>query len=197
MTLLDAQEYDPEKRESAPSGSFVVAFRFLWSCWLWLWWNRYWPEERVVGHFFDALQKQDYKTAYGIWMHDPAVGEASPEQHPKYPFNEFYRDWGPGGEWGIIKPRKFTAPAVSRWRQRRGRRCDRERPRATRAGLGGEAGSHAELSAVRTHIPVNPQQGEPAGSDASRNEPRREKQVPRAIRPRHGMTKQKSRFLAR
>ena len=35
------------------------------------WWFRYWPQERIVGHFFDALQQQDYKSAYGIWMHDP------------------------------------------------------------------------------------------------------------------------------
>ena len=52
---------------------------------------------------FDALQKQDYNTAYGIWMHDPEW-----QQHPQQacrniPFNDFYRDWGPGGEWGLIK----------------------------------------------------------------------------------------------
>ena len=69
------------------------------------WWFRYWPEERVVGHFFDALQKQDYKTAYGIWMRDPEW-QKHPEQHPKYPYGDFYRDWGPGGEWGLIKTQK-------------------------------------------------------------------------------------------
>ena len=51
------------------------------------------------------LQKQDYQTAYGIWMHDPQWAQ-HPGEHPKYPYNDFYRDWGPGGEWGIIKTKK-------------------------------------------------------------------------------------------
>ena len=33
-------------------------------------------------------------------------GSSIPTDHPKYPFNEFYRDWGPGGEWGLIKTQK-------------------------------------------------------------------------------------------
>ena len=114
MTLLDAQEYDPAKARKRKQtnhfgdrdpGDRRSALG---------WWFRYWPEERIVGHFFDALQKQDYKTAYGIWMHDPQWAQ-HPEQHPKYPFNEFYQDWGPGGEWGLIKTHKVygasTCPA--------------------------------------------------------------------------------------
>ena len=69
------------------------------------WWFRYWPEERVAGKFFAALEKQDYNTAYGIWMQDPGW-QKHPEQHPKYPFGDFYRDWGPGGEWGLIKTQR-------------------------------------------------------------------------------------------
>ena len=41
------------------------------------WWFRYWPEEHVAGHF-RALQRQDYNTAYGIWMQDPQW-----QQHPE------------------------------------------------------------------------------------------------------------------
>ncbi len=26
-----------------------------------------------------------------------------------YPYNEFYRDWGPGGEWGLVKNYKIYA----------------------------------------------------------------------------------------
>ena len=109
------------------------------------WWFRYWPEEHLVGNFFDALQKQDYKTAYGIWMHDPDWTAAS-RQHPKYPFNEFYRDWGPGGEWGLIKTQKmYGASTCPGRRQRSGGGRDRERPRRTRAGVGGEIGQDVEL----------------------------------------------------
>jgi hypothetical protein len=104
MTLLDAQQYDEEKarkrtRRIISSISILLIVLGL------LWWFRYWPQERIVGHFFDALQKQDYKTAYGIWMHNPDWAQ-HPEKYPKYPYNEFYRDWGPGGEWGLIKTQK-------------------------------------------------------------------------------------------
>jgi hypothetical protein len=104
MTLLDAQEYDPEnaRKRTRRIVSSIVAVLILAG---FVWWFRYWPEERLVGKFFDSLQKQDYKTAYGIWMHD-ANWSQHPAQFPKYPYNEFYRDWGPGGEWGLIKTQK-------------------------------------------------------------------------------------------
>jgi hypothetical protein len=104
MTLLDAQEYDSEKaRKRRKQIISTVALLLIVVCVVW--WNRYWPDKRIVGHFFDALQKQDYRTAYGIWMHDPEWAQ-HPSEHPKYPFNDFYRDWGPGGEWGLIKTQR-------------------------------------------------------------------------------------------
>ena len=115
MTLLDAKQYDPEKSRKKRSRIIaailiVIVLAFLG------WWFRYWPQERIVGHFFQALEKQDYNQAYGIWMHDPDW-QKHPQQHPKYPFNEFYRDWGPGGEWGLIKTEKVygasTCPGPS------------------------------------------------------------------------------------
>ncbi len=33
---------------------------------------RFWPEEHLVDKFFAALQKQDYETAYGLYMADPS-----------------------------------------------------------------------------------------------------------------------------
>ena len=110
MTLLDAQEYDPEKgrkRKRRIISAIVIVLLVLGLGW----WFRYWPQEHIVGNFFDALQRQDYKTAYGIWMHDPQW-EQHLDQHAKYPFNEFYRDWGPGGEWGLIKTQKVYAAST-------------------------------------------------------------------------------------
>ena len=104
MTLLDAQEYDPEKARKRRIRIITAITILIVVCALG-WWFRYWPEERIARHFFDALQKQDYKTAYGIWMEDPQWTQ-HPDRHPKYLFNDFYRDWGPGGEWGIIKTQK-------------------------------------------------------------------------------------------
>ena len=107
MTLLDAKEYDPEK-ERRKKIRIVSAIVFLLLAAFFLWWFRYWPEQRVAEHFFDALQKQDYESGYGIWMHDPQWRQ-HPERYKKYPFNEFYTDWGPGGQWGLVKSYKIYA----------------------------------------------------------------------------------------
>jgi hypothetical protein len=104
MTLLDAQEYDPSKARKRKQ-RIISAIAIVLIVAGVVWWNRYWPEEHLVGKFFTALQAQDYKTAYAIWMQDPQW-QQHPQQHPKYPFNEFYRDWGPGSQWGLIKTQK-------------------------------------------------------------------------------------------
>ena len=70
MTLLDAREYDPAKERKRRT-QIIVAIALLAFLSGLAWWFRYWPQEQVVGKFFDALQRQDYNTAYGIWMHDP------------------------------------------------------------------------------------------------------------------------------
>jgi len=69
---------------------------------------RFWPEQRLVDHFFAALQKQDYETAYGLYMADPGWKQ-HPQQHSMYSYGEFYRDWGLGGEWGLVKTYKVYA----------------------------------------------------------------------------------------
>lgn len=107
MTLLDAKEYDPEK-ERRKKVRIISAIVFVLLAAFFLWWFRYWPEQRVAEHFFDALQKQDYESGYGIWMHDPQWRQ-HPDHYKKYPFNEFYTDWGPGGQWGLVKSYKIYA----------------------------------------------------------------------------------------
>ena len=107
MTLLDAKEYDPHKERKRRT-RIISAILVLLLLGFLGWWFRYWPEERIADHFFDALQRQDFETAYGIWMHDPQWKQ-HPDRFPKYPYNEFYRDWGPGGEWGLIKSHTIYA----------------------------------------------------------------------------------------
>ena len=107
MTLLDAKEYDPEKERKRRTRIISVVVLVLVAAGL-TWWFRFWPEERVAERFFDALQQQSYESAYAIWMHDPQWRQ-HPDRYQKYPFNEFYRDWGPGGEWGVIKSHKIYA----------------------------------------------------------------------------------------
>ena len=102
MTLFEAPAYDPghERRRKFTIAAViliviaVVAVAFVF---------RNWPEEHTVSHFFDALQHQQYEKAYGIWVAD-ADWKQHPEKHQRYSYNEFYyRDWGPGGDWGLIK----------------------------------------------------------------------------------------------
>ncbi len=109
MTLLDAKDFDAGKERKRKARIILVVAVVIVVAGL-LWWFRFWPEEHVVGHFFDALQKQDYTTAYGIWMHDPEW-QKHPGQFQKYPYADFYRDWGPGSEWGLIKTQKVFGAA--------------------------------------------------------------------------------------
>jgi hypothetical protein len=66
-----------------------------------VWFNRYWPQERRVEHFFSQLEAQQYTAAYGTWMNDPDWMQ-HPQRYQRYPYERFYMDWGPDGEWGAI-----------------------------------------------------------------------------------------------
>lgn len=101
MTLLDAQEYDyarQRRRRIRIISILVLALVIAGLAWEY----HNWPEEHVVDRFFDALQQQNYEAGYGIWMHD-SNWKQHPQKYTQYSYNDFYRDWGPGGEWGIIK----------------------------------------------------------------------------------------------
>ena len=77
------------------------------------WLYRNWPEERVVNHFFTALQHQDYESAYAIYFND-ANWRQHQQDYVKYTYADFYRDWGPGGEWGLIKSFRIYGSANTR-----------------------------------------------------------------------------------
>jgi len=101
MTLFEAQPYDPARarrkwRRIIAAVCGVIFIGILW------WLFRFWPEEHIVDQFFDALQQQNFEKAYGVWMHDPDWKQ-HPERYKNYSFGEFHVDWGPGGEWGLIK----------------------------------------------------------------------------------------------
>jgi hypothetical protein len=66
-----------------------------------------------VSHFFSALQRQDYESAYAIYFNDPAWRE-HPQKYPQYAYPDFYRDWGPGGEWGLIKSFRMYGSASTK-----------------------------------------------------------------------------------
>ena len=99
-TLFEAPPYDPA-REHRRRSFLVTAAVVLVILGLLGYRLRNWPEERIANRFFDALQHKDFETAYAIWQHDPEWKQHA-DKYKRYPYDEFYKDWGPGGEWGVI-----------------------------------------------------------------------------------------------
>jgi hypothetical protein len=57
---------------------------------------RFYPEQRAVQRFFDALVAGDIKTAYQLW-----------KPQPSYRMQDFMADWGPYGYYGPVKSYKI------------------------------------------------------------------------------------------
>ena len=109
MTLMDAREYDPSK-ERKRRVRIILGLAILVVTGLLAWWLRYWPEQRVADHFFADLQNKNYEAAYGVWMNDAQWQQhRDVAKYKKYPYNDFYRDWGPGGEWGLVRSYRIYA----------------------------------------------------------------------------------------
>jgi len=110
MTLFEAQPYDVARARRRRNLIIAAVILLLLIGIIW-WQMRYWPEERIVDRFFDALQEQNYEKAYGVWMHDPDWKQ-HPDRYSRYPYNDFIKDWGPSGEWGIIKSHSIDGAGV-------------------------------------------------------------------------------------
>jgi hypothetical protein len=112
MTLFEAQPYDPA--HARKKRNLIIAIIFAAIIVTLVWWQlRFWPEERVVDHFFDALQQRNYEQAYGIWMQD-GDWKQHPDRYSRYSYNDFIKDWGPSGEWGLIKSHRIDGAGVPR-----------------------------------------------------------------------------------
>jgi len=101
MTLLDARQYDEKAARRRTRNIIIAVFVVLILAWVG-YHLRHYSERVEVDKFFSTVQKQDYETAYGMWFHDPDWRQ-HPAKYASYAYNDFYRDWGPGGEWGLIK----------------------------------------------------------------------------------------------
>ena len=112
MTLLDAQQYDPAK-ERRKKIRIALACAGIVLLLIIAWMYRNYPEQHVVDKFFTALQKQDYETAYGIYFHDPNWRQHQ-QKYSQYTYTDFYRDWGPGGEWGLIKSHRIYGTVATK-----------------------------------------------------------------------------------
>jgi hypothetical protein len=101
MTLMDAQQYDVARERRRRKVITVIVVALLVGTWV-TYHLRDSRERVIVKQFFLDIQKQDYEAAYAIWFRDPNWKQ-HPSQYSRYSFNDFYRDWGPGGEWGLVK----------------------------------------------------------------------------------------------
>jgi hypothetical protein len=105
MTLLDAPIYDPAKarRRTITIAVVIVAVIVLAAL---SWMYRNWPEEHAVDKFFAALQNKAYEDAYGLYFNDSGWRQHQ-QKYSQYTYADFYRDWGPGGEWGLVKSHRI------------------------------------------------------------------------------------------
>ncbi len=110
MTLFEAQPYDPSGDRRKRNIILLIVGVIVVAAILW-WVFRFSPQKHIVNTFFDALQQQNYEQAYGIWMHDPNWKQHA-DQYSRYSYNDFLKDWGPSGEWGIIKSHDIDGVAV-------------------------------------------------------------------------------------
>ena len=105
MSLMDPQQYD-EARERRRRRRIILCI-FLALVLAWVGYHfRHFPERRVVHQFFTALEQKDVERAYALWMQDPDWKQ-HPAKYTNYSFGDFYRDWGPSGDWGIIKSHRI------------------------------------------------------------------------------------------
>jgi hypothetical protein len=110
MTLFEAKPYDPVRARKLRVRITAIVVIVL-VC-LILGWNfRHYPQEHLVDTFFAALQHQEFEKAFGIWNNDPDWKQ-HPDKYASYSFPEFMKDWGPGGQWGVIKTYHVDGSAV-------------------------------------------------------------------------------------
>jgi hypothetical protein len=101
MTLMDAKQYDPRPAQRRKRIIIVVALVVLVPLLVWFFFFRYWPEEHAINKFFQALEHQDFETAYGLYQADPDWKQ-HPDKYSAYTLSQFKLDWGPAGEYGPI-----------------------------------------------------------------------------------------------
>jgi hypothetical protein len=105
MTLMDAQQYDEARDRRRRNLMLAGVFAVLVLAWV-AYHLRNYPERRAADKFLMALERQDIEGAYGLWMRDPNWKQ-HPGKYSNYTYGDFYQDWGPSGEWGIIKAHRI------------------------------------------------------------------------------------------
>jgi len=93
MSLIDPPADKPDRSRAMAFTVAALVLVAIVALWLTF---RYYPEKRVVEHFFDALAAGDTATAYQLW-----------KPGPSYTMKDFLADWGPQGYYGSVKSYKI------------------------------------------------------------------------------------------
>jgi hypothetical protein len=104
MTLLDAKQYDFARARRRRNTIIIAVIFAVFIAWF-AYHERNHSQRQAVRDFFAALQSKTYEQAYSIWQRDPDWKQ-HPQKFPNYPYSDFYTDWGPGGQWGLVKSYK-------------------------------------------------------------------------------------------
>ncbi len=115
MTLLDAPKFDEKaaklRRQLSIAG--LIAFGVVLIVYVALWNGVFhtfefwvWPAEHRLTTFLHTIEAGDLSKAYGQWNHDPDW-EQHKDKYKTYDFDQFTKDWGPGGDYGKIASHKI------------------------------------------------------------------------------------------
>ena len=125
MTLLDAPKFDAardRRNQILLFGSGGLVFALIIGFWLvsghpadWPWnWYTHLRGRYAINHFMKAVEKNDLKQAYAIWMNDPNW-QQHPDRYEMYPYDRFEVDFGQNSqqnEYGIIQSHQIVAARV-------------------------------------------------------------------------------------
>lgn len=106
MSLMDAPEYDPargpriRRRLYAGLAAALVVAAAVYSLWDW-------PQQRILNHFFALVEQGNYPAAYAAWNHDPEWRQHL-SLYTGYTYSDFLKDWGPRGDYGVIRSHHIT-----------------------------------------------------------------------------------------
>ena len=105
MTLLDAPQYNAARAKTIRNVTIAVVVLLLVGgfCTFWFW---TWPAQHRIDGFLKTVEAGDFAKAFGEWNHDPDW-QKHPQQYAAYDFNQFQKDWGPMGDYGVIRSHKF------------------------------------------------------------------------------------------
>ncbi len=70
------------------------------------WQFKNYRQERAAKRFLAALERQEYREAYDMWMSEESSvksGARQPKPLPSYRYQDFLRDWGPEGDYGKVE----------------------------------------------------------------------------------------------